>query len=103
MNVLQTSNVSFLKIAESLADSNSDESDSDLSDVPELDSEIEQETQLTYRRQVIVIIPWFFFFFRKSPVSCLSFSLLFIDLSLSFVVFNFLRNVGLFPFSSFKR
>ncbi|XP_023587448.1 echinoderm microtubule-associated protein-like 5 isoform X1 [Trichechus manatus latirostris] len=37
---------------ESLADSNSDESDSDLSDVPELDSEIEQETQLTYRRQV---------------------------------------------------
>ncbi|KAI4568505.1 hypothetical protein MJT46_008303 [Ovis ammon polii x Ovis aries] len=40
---------------ESLADSNSDESDSDLSDVPELDSEIEQETQLTYRRQVIFI------------------------------------------------
>uniref|UniRef100_A0A8C0M4E5 EMAP like 5 n=1 Tax=Canis lupus familiaris TaxID=9615 RepID=A0A8C0M4E5_CANLF len=37
---------------ESLADSNSDESDSDMSDVPELDSEIEQETQLTYRRQV---------------------------------------------------
>ncbi|XP_011939019.1 PREDICTED: echinoderm microtubule-associated protein-like 5 isoform X7 [Cercocebus atys] len=37
---------------ESLADSHSDESDSDLSDVPELDSEIEQETQLTYRRQV---------------------------------------------------
>uniref|UniRef100_A0A8D1JQQ0 EMAP like 5 n=1 Tax=Sus scrofa TaxID=9823 RepID=A0A8D1JQQ0_PIG len=37
---------------ESLADSNTDESDSDLSDVPELDSEIEQETQLTYRRQV---------------------------------------------------
>ncbi|XP_045677967.1 echinoderm microtubule-associated protein-like 5 isoform X1 [Phyllostomus hastatus] len=37
---------------ESLVDSNSDESDSDLSDVPELDSEIEQETQLTYRRQV---------------------------------------------------
>ncbi|KAF4017713.1 hypothetical protein G4228_008523 [Cervus hanglu yarkandensis] len=37
---------------ESLADSNSDESDSDLSDVPELDSEIEQETQLTYHRQV---------------------------------------------------
>lgn len=56
MNVFQTSNVSFLKIAESLADSNSDESDSDLSDVPELDSEIEQETQLTYRRQVINII-----------------------------------------------
>lgn len=35
-----------------LADSNSEESDSDQSDVPELDSEIEQETQLTYRRQV---------------------------------------------------
>ncbi|KAJ8792129.1 hypothetical protein J1605_019980 [Eschrichtius robustus] len=40
---------------ENLADSNSDESDSDLSDVPELDSEIEQETQLTYRRQSIFI------------------------------------------------
>uniref|UniRef100_A0A8C0VBT1 Echinoderm microtubule-associated protein-like 5 n=1 Tax=Cyanistes caeruleus TaxID=156563 RepID=A0A8C0VBT1_CYACU len=37
---------------ESLVDSNSDESDSDQSDVPELDSEIEQETQITYRRQV---------------------------------------------------
>lgn len=39
-----------------LADSNSEESDSDQSDVPELDSEIEQETQLTYRRQVCVDI-----------------------------------------------
>lgn len=48
--------MSFKKITESLADSNSDDSDSDLSDVPELDSEIEQETQLTYRRQVIFII-----------------------------------------------
>lgn len=38
--------------AEILADSNSEESDSDQSDVPEMDSEIEQETQLTYRRQV---------------------------------------------------
>nr|XP_034963441.1 echinoderm microtubule-associated protein-like 5 isoform X5 [Zootoca vivipara] len=37
---------------ESLVDSNSEESDSDQSDVPELDSEIEQETQITYRRQV---------------------------------------------------
>ncbi|XP_041941967.1 echinoderm microtubule-associated protein-like 5 [Alosa sapidissima] len=37
---------------EALADSNSEESDSDQSDVPEMDSEIEQETQLTYRRQV---------------------------------------------------
>uniref|UniRef100_H3AL06 EMAP like 5 n=1 Tax=Latimeria chalumnae TaxID=7897 RepID=H3AL06_LATCH len=37
---------------EKLADSNSEESDSDQSDVPELDSEIEQETQITYRRQV---------------------------------------------------
>lgn len=55
MNLFKTNNVSFFKITESLADSNSDESDSDLSDVPELDSEIEQETQLTYRRQVIFI------------------------------------------------
>uniref|UniRef100_G1KXP8 EMAP like 5 n=1 Tax=Anolis carolinensis TaxID=28377 RepID=G1KXP8_ANOCA len=39
-------------ITESLVDSNSEESDSDQSDVPELDSEIEQETQMTYRRQV---------------------------------------------------
>lgn len=38
--------------AEILVDSNSEESDSDQSDVPEMDSEIEQETQLTYRRQV---------------------------------------------------
>ncbi|XP_053700273.1 echinoderm microtubule-associated protein-like 5 [Synchiropus splendidus] len=37
---------------ETLADSHSEESDSDQSDVPEMDSEIEQETQLTYRRQV---------------------------------------------------
>ncbi|XP_059908445.1 echinoderm microtubule-associated protein-like 5 [Gadus macrocephalus] len=37
---------------ETLADSYSEESDSDQSDVPEMDSEIEQETQLTYRRQV---------------------------------------------------
>lgn len=43
--------LSFL-LAETLADSNSEESDSDQSDVPEMDSEIEQETQLTYRRQV---------------------------------------------------
>lgn len=42
----------FFLITESLVDSNSDESDSDQSDVPELDSEIEQETQITYRRQV---------------------------------------------------
>ncbi|KAM6956797.1 echinoderm microtubule-associated protein-like 6 [Aplochiton taeniatus] len=34
------------------ADSNSEESDSDLSDVPELDSDIEQETQISYDRQV---------------------------------------------------
>uniref|UniRef100_A0A673XFV8 EMAP like 5 n=1 Tax=Salmo trutta TaxID=8032 RepID=A0A673XFV8_SALTR len=37
---------------ETLGDSNSEESDSDQSDVPEMDSEIEQETHLTYRRQV---------------------------------------------------
>lgn len=36
-----------------MIDSNSEESDSDQSDVPELDSEIEQETQITYRRQVL--------------------------------------------------
>ncbi|XP_065115366.1 echinoderm microtubule-associated protein-like 6 isoform X2 [Paramisgurnus dabryanus] len=34
------------------ADSNSGESDSDLSDVPELDSDIEQEAQMNYERQV---------------------------------------------------
>ncbi|XP_062320153.1 echinoderm microtubule-associated protein-like 6 isoform X2 [Osmerus eperlanus] len=34
------------------ADSNSEESDSDMSDVPELDSDIEQETQINYDRQV---------------------------------------------------
>ncbi|PWA20112.1 hypothetical protein CCH79_00017699, partial [Gambusia affinis] len=38
--------------AESLGDSNSEESDSDASDVPELDSDIEQETQINYERQV---------------------------------------------------
>ena len=42
----------FFCSAETLADSYSEESDSDQSDVPEMDSEIEQETQLTYRRQV---------------------------------------------------
>lgn len=43
-------------VTESLVDSNSDESDSDQSDVPELDSEIEQETQITYRRQVKFLV-----------------------------------------------
>lgn len=43
-------------MTESLVDSNSDESDSDQSDVPELDSEIEQETQITYRRQVKFLV-----------------------------------------------
>lgn len=43
-------------MTESLVDSNSDESDSDQSDVPELDSEIEQETQITYRRQVTILV-----------------------------------------------
>lgn len=43
-------------MTESLVDSNSDESDSDQSDVPELDSEIEQETQITYRRQVNILV-----------------------------------------------
>ena len=38
--------------ADSHGDSNSEESDSDVSDVPELDSDIEQETQINYDRQV---------------------------------------------------
>lgn len=33
-------------------DSDSEESDSDVSDVPELDSDIEEETQINYERQV---------------------------------------------------
>uniref|UniRef100_A0A8D1EVV9 EMAP like 6 n=1 Tax=Sus scrofa TaxID=9823 RepID=A0A8D1EVV9_PIG len=37
---------------EGATDSYSEESDSDLSDVPELDSDIEQETQINYDRQV---------------------------------------------------
>ncbi len=36
---------------ESYADSNSGDSDSDFSDVPELDSDIEQEAQMNYERQ----------------------------------------------------
>ncbi|CAK6978239.1 PREDICTED: echinoderm microtubule-associated protein-like 6, partial [Scomber scombrus] len=40
-----------VNIQESHGDSNSEESDSDVSDVPELDSDIEQETQITYDRQ----------------------------------------------------
>lgn len=38
--------------SDSHGDSNSEESDSDVSDVPELDSDIEQETQINYDRQV---------------------------------------------------
>lgn len=38
--------------AEGGTDSYSEESDSDLSDVPELDSDIEQEAQINYDRQV---------------------------------------------------
>ena len=38
--------------SEGYADSNSGESDSDVSDVPELDSDIEQEAQTSYERQV---------------------------------------------------
>ncbi|KAM4730013.1 echinoderm microtubule-associated protein-like 6 isoform 3-T3 [Anableps anableps] len=41
-----------VNIQESHSDSNSEESDSDISDVPELDSDIEQETQINYERQV---------------------------------------------------
>ncbi|KAG7492916.1 hypothetical protein MATL_G00019970 [Megalops atlanticus] len=39
-------------LQEGYADSNSEASDSDLSDVPELDSDIEQEAQMNYERQV---------------------------------------------------
>lgn len=39
-------------LSEGYADSNSGESDSDVSDVPELDSDIEQEAQTSYDRQV---------------------------------------------------
>ncbi|MGH0132992.1 UNVERIFIED_CONTAM: hypothetical protein FKN15_059554 [Acipenser sinensis] len=38
-------------VQEGCVDSNSEESDSDLSDVPELDSDIEQEAQINYDRQ----------------------------------------------------
>lgn len=50
--LLQSCDAFLCLSTEILADSNSEESDSDQSDVPEMDSEIEQETQLTYRRQV---------------------------------------------------
>lgn len=43
---------SCLSVSEGYADSNSGESDSDVSDVPELDSDIEQEAQTNYERQV---------------------------------------------------
>uniref|UniRef100_A0A671R5K6 HELP domain-containing protein n=1 Tax=Sinocyclocheilus anshuiensis TaxID=1608454 RepID=A0A671R5K6_9TELE len=43
---------SVFPFTDSYADSNSGESDSDLSDVPELDSDIEQEAQINYERQV---------------------------------------------------
>lgn len=43
---------SGLGFSEGYADSNSGESDSDVSDVPELDSDIEQEAQTNYDRQV---------------------------------------------------
>lgn len=44
--------VHWVASSEGYADSNSGESDSDLSDVPELDSDIEQEAQMSYERQV---------------------------------------------------
>lgn len=44
--------LSWLVSPEGYADSNSGESDSDVSDVPELDSDIEQEAQASYERQV---------------------------------------------------
>lgn len=42
----------FIFNVEGGVDSYSEESDSDLSDVPELDSDIEQEAQINYDRQV---------------------------------------------------
>lgn len=42
----------FFLNSEGSIDSHSEESDSDLSDVPELDSDIEQEAQINYDRQV---------------------------------------------------
>lgn len=44
--------LSVSRPVDSHGDSNSEESDSDVSDVPELDSDIEQETQINYDRQV---------------------------------------------------
>lgn len=55
-NLVASFSISVFLVAESLVDSNSDDSDSDQSDVPELDSEIEQETQITYRRQVNILV-----------------------------------------------
>lgn len=50
---LQKSSFSSWSVSsEGYADSNSGESDSDVSDVPELDSDIEQEAQTSYDRQV---------------------------------------------------
>lgn len=51
---------------EGYADSNSGESDSDLSDVPELDSDIEQEAQINYERQVRFKGSHFHFTFRHN-------------------------------------
>lgn len=65
-------------------DSYSEESDSDLSDVPELDSDIEQEAQINYDRQVSIqsTKAWNYFDFsialknwwslgrRKMSISC---------------------------------
>lgn len=61
---MQEVNFCPLYLTETLIDSHSEESDSDQSDVPEMDSEIEQETQHTYRRQVcydIIIKKTFFY------------------------------------------
>lgn len=45
--------------ADDHGESDSEESDSDVSDVPELDSDIEQETQINYERQVCVCLYWY--------------------------------------------
>lgn len=53
-NILIFVFILFFFYVEGGIDSYSEESDSDLSDVPELDSDIEQEAQINYDRQVSV-------------------------------------------------
>lgn len=72
LNVVRSHYGLFFAFADGYADSNSEESDSDLSDVPELDSDIEQETQINYDRQV-----WsdFIYIFSQRPAHIIIISL----------------------------